>query len=474
MKHFFYLLAFFNFALLAAEKPNILFIFADDQAYETIGNQTECQTPHLDKLMNAGVNFTHAYNMGAWNGAVCAASRAMLNSGTFVNRAQKGIRQYPHWSELMSNAGYKTYMTGKWHVPGAPRFDVVKDPRPGMPKQTEEGYNRPLNPEAYAKGWKPWDKSKGGFWEGGVHWTEIVTNHGIDFIEEAKNDDKPFFMYIAYNAPHDPRQAPKEFVDMYPLDSISVPENFLAEYPDKELIGCGPLQRDARLAPFPRTEYAVKVNRQEYFACISYMDAEIGRLLKALEDSGQADNTIVIFTADHGLAVGRHGFIGKQNMYDHSVRVPFLISGPGIKEAQKISSPIYLQDAMATSLDLAGINPPKHIEFKSLLPLIRGERKVQYERIYGKYIDHQRMITKGDWKYIIYPHAKREILYNLQKDPKELQDLSNKPEYASLLASLKKDLKVLQKEMGDDFDIENPPPFWDPTIKKNKKRSGSH
>jgi len=93
MKRFFYLLAIFNCVLLAAEKPNILFIFADDQAYETIGNQTECQTPHLDKLMNAGVNFTHAYNMGAWNGAVCAASRAMLNSGTFVNRAQKGIRQ---------------------------------------------------------------------------------------------------------------------------------------------------------------------------------------------------------------------------------------------------------------------------------------------------------------------------------------------------------------------------------------------
>ncbi|MDD7984785.1 sulfatase-like hydrolase/transferase [Lentisphaera marina] len=459
--------------MFAEEKTNILFIFADDQSYETIGNQTECKTPHLNRLKDSGINFTHAYNMGAWNGAVCAASRAMLNSGLFVNSAQQGIKKYPHWSELMSQAGYKTYMTGKWHVPGKPRFDVVRDPRPGMPKQTEEGYNRPLSPENYEQGWKPWDKSKGGFWEGGVHWTEIVTNHGIDFIKEAKNDKKPFFMYIAYNAPHDPRQAPKEYVDMYPLNSISVPENFLSEYPKKELIGCGPLQRDARLAPFPRTEYAVKVNRQEYFACISYMDAEIGRLLKALEDSELAENTLVIFTADHGLAVGRHGFLGKQNMYDHSVRVPFLMAGPNLPSGKTISSPIYLQDAMATSLEVAGVENAPHLQFKSVLPLINGERKVQYEKIYGEYIDHQRMITKGDWKYITYPHAQQERLFNLKKDPLEKDNLSKNPEYALLKSKLKSALKDLQKEMKDDFDIDAPPAFWDPTIKKNKKRAAN-
>ena len=145
-------------------KPNILFIFADDQAYETIANNTECKTPNLDRLMNSGVNFFHAYNMGAWSGAVCAASRAMLNSGLFIDGAQKGIRKYPIGQNL-GDGGYKTYMTGKWHVPGKPRFDVVRDPRPGMPKQTEEGYNRPLSPADYEQGWKPWDKPKEDFWE---------------------------------------------------------------------------------------------------------------------------------------------------------------------------------------------------------------------------------------------------------------------------------------------------------------------
>ena len=135
---------------------------------------------------------------------------------------------------------------------------------------------------------------------------------------------------------------------------------------------------------------------------------------------------------------------------------------------------MYLQDAMATSLELAGVKKPDHVEFKSLLPLIKGEREVQYESIYGKYIDHQRMISKGDWKLISYPHYQKLRLYNIGKDPQEMKDLAMNPEYTSVIAGLKADLKQLQKEMGDDLDIDNPPKYWDPTNKKNKKKSGAH
>jgi len=123
----------------AAEKSNVMFIFADDQTYESIGayGQLNIKTPNLDRLVKRGVSFTHSYNMGAWGGAVCVASRAMLNSGRFVNRAEKGVKQYPHWSQIMNGAGYTTYMTGKWHVHGNPRFDVLKDVRGGMPNQTQ-------------------------------------------------------------------------------------------------------------------------------------------------------------------------------------------------------------------------------------------------------------------------------------------------------------------------------------------------
>ena len=439
------------------QKPNILFIFADDLSFETLSylGKTEAKTPNLDKLVEEGVHFTHSYNMGAWTGAVCAASRAMLNSGVYVNRAEKAIGSNPHWSELMQDAGYTTYMTGKWHVGGKPRFDVVKDARGGMPKGS--GYNRPKDLDDYENGWKPWDKSEGGFWEGGIHWSEVVANNTFEFLDQAKEDDKPFFMYIAFNATHDPRQSPKEYIDMYPLDSISVPENYLAEYPYRNDIGCPAGLRDEQLAPFPRTEFAIKVHRQEYFAILTHMDDQIGRILDALEESGEADNTYIIFTADHGLSVGHHGLLGKQNMYDHSMRVPFMITGPGVKKGQKIDQPIYLQDAMATSLALAGAKTPDYVEFQDLMPIIKGQKKTNVKRVYGKYIDLQRMIIQDEWKLIMYPRAERTArLYNLEKDPEEMVDLSIYPEYASKIAALKAEFKTLQVEMGDSLDVDKP------------------
>lgn len=443
----------------AERKPNILFIFADDQSYESIGayGLTEVKTPNLDRLVESGLSFTHAYNMGAWGGAVCVASRAMLNTGAFVNRAQKMITTVPLWSEMMKGGGYTTYMTGKWHVPKVePQFDVVADVRGGMPKQVKERYDRTFAEDAYETEWKPWDTQYGGFWEGGTHWTQVVADNTIEFLEQANNDDKPFFMYLAFNAPHDPRQAPKEYVDMYPLDSIRVPENFLPEYPYADAI-CGKNMRDERLMPYPRTEYAVKRNRQEYFATITYMDHHIGRMLDALEASGKADNTYIIFTADHGLSVGHHGLVGKQNMYEHSMRPPFIVVGPGITANSNIDTPIYLQDAMATALDLAGVERPDYVEFNSLMPLIRGEKKVQYDRMYGKYTDRQRMIIKGDWKLIFYPTAEKKLrLFNLKKDPQEMHDLIENPEYASVVQTLRAEFVELQKEMGDTLDPDNP------------------
>ncbi|EDM26172.1 choline sulfatase [Lentisphaera araneosa HTCC2155] len=441
----------FSISLIASEKPNIVFIFADDMSIDATGLHGiyNCKTPNLDKLAKSGVSFTRAYNMGAWSGAVCAASRAMLNSGTFVNHAKVAIKKKPHWSEYMKQAGYETYMTGKWHVPGAPRFDVVKDERGGMPNGS--GYNRPKSLDDYKNGWKPWDKSRGGFWEGGTHWSEVVANNSIDFIERAKNVNKPFFMYIAFNATHDPRQAPKEFIDMYPLEDMDVPKNFLANYPYDTEIGCDPKRlRDERLMPTPRTDFAVKVHRQEYFALATHMDQQIGRILKAIELSGKADNTYIIFTADHGLAVGNHGLVGKQSMYEHSMRVPFFIAGPKMKKGSVFETPIYLQDIMPTTLELAGVEKPEYVDFKSLMGLIRGDRKTQYDLIYGKYIDFQRMVLDGDYKLIFYPKINVYRLFNIKKDRLEMNDLIMNPEYKEKTKILKEKLEQLMQEMGDD------------------------
>jgi choline-sulfatase len=272
----------------------------------------------------------------------------------------------------------------------------------------------------------------------------------------AKADPRPFFMYLAFNAPHDPRQSPKEFVDMYPAEQVRVPESFLPEYPYD--IGSNKI-RDEKLAPFPRTEYSVQVNRQEYYAIITHMDQQIGRILDALEQTGEADNTWIVFTADHGLACGHHGLLGKQNMFDHSMRVPFVICGPGVEGNRQIGRHIYLQDIMPTALQLAGAEVPQHVEYASLLPLLNAEASEPDSNIsYGAYVDVQRMITVDDWKLILYPKIGRSLLYNLHQDPLEIQDLS---EQEDALATKRRLFEVLLQEQlrtGDSLDLKKPFP----------------
>ena len=175
-----------------------------------------------------GLTFTHAYNQGSWSGAVCVASRTMLNTGRFLWHAQRVYetaeterREGRFWSEYMRQAGYDTYFTGKWHVPANAEaaFDNVVHVRPGMPNQTPAGYNRPQ--EGQADPWTPWDPQFEGYWKGGRHWSEVLGDDAVAFIQQASGDSQPFFMYLAFNAPHDPRQSPREYVERYPLDKIA-------------------------------------------------------------------------------------------------------------------------------------------------------------------------------------------------------------------------------------------------------------
>lgn len=454
-------LLFLQTSLAAEKKPNILFLFSDDQCYETIhaaGND-EIQTPTLDSLARRGTSFTHCFNMGSWSGAVCVASRTMLNTGRFVWRAHQVYEQSEAerkagrwWSEYMKGAGYKTYFTGKWHcrADASKAFDVAQHIRGGMPRQTPAGYGRPL-PDG-TDPWSPSDPKFGGFWEGGTHWSEVVGNDAIEFLDDAKQQDKPFFMYIAFNAPHDPRQSPAEFVERYPLKSISVPKNYLPLYPYKDDIALGINQRDEKLGTFPRSEHCVKVNRQEYYAIITHMDAQIARILEHLEATDQADNTWIFFTADHGLSCGHHGLMGKQNMYDHSLRVPFMVISPQAKPGHKISEPIYLQDAMATSLELAGIEKPDHVEFNSILPMLNGATS-PYETIYGGYLKVQRCIRTDEYKLILYPKAKVARLFDLESDPDEMVDLATRSDMLPIMKGLFAELLSHQESLEDTVDL---------------------
>jgi arylsulfatase A-like enzyme len=439
-----------------AHAPNILLILTDDQAVDTLaawgtwGNDSGVvRTPNLDRLVARGVSFTRAYNMGSYSPAVCVCSRGMLLSGRRLwttERLQRTkfaeqVAAGKLWPQRMREAGYETWMSGKWHVdaPVEQLFDHVRHVRPGMPATVEAAYQRPQagKPDE----WLPWDEARGGYWKGGKHWSEVVADDAEEFLAAAAQRERPFFMYLAFNAPHDPRQAPREYVESYPLESLPLPGNFLPLNPDYAALGLGPADpqglRDEVLAPFPRTPAAIRVHRREYYALVTHLDAQIGRILEALQRTGKADQTVVIFTSDHGLAVGRHGLLGKQNMYEHSLRVPFVIAGPGLPSGQTNATPIYLQDAMATALELAGADATD-VDFRSVLPLLRGERKLQYERIHAMYMrDRQRAVIEGDWKLIEYPQADQVHLFHLGEDPLELKDRAAEPEFEDLVARLR-------------------------------------
>lgn len=486
------------------EKPNIVFIFADDMSVKTAGfmGHPIVKTPNLDKLANQGVIFNKAYNMGSWSPAVCIASRTMINSGLSIwhaqqvdklftakkskkNRKKKSKKQRAaqsstpvapkaeplsaqriaeqkqitdsFWASRMKKAGYDTYMTGKWHVkaPVEASFDDLGTVRGGMPKQSKERYTRTF--DKVADSWSPYDKSMGGFWEGGQHWSETLADESIDYLNSKKSSDKPFFMYLGFNAPHDPRQAPKEYIDMYPLDELAMPKSYQAQNSDMNAMGLltlkkGRILRDESLGPLPRTKHSTLVNRQEYYALITHLDAQIGRIVEQLKANNQLENTVIIFTADHGLAIGEHGLLGKQNLFEHSMRAPFFLYGKDIPKGETRDAQIYIQDAMATSLDIAQADT-QGVDFKSVLPIVQNSQAPGYQKIYGAYLKNQRAIIHHGFKLILYPTEKLVRLFDLNKDPDELTDLSQHIEYAQKMKSLFATLVKEQKEKGDTLNL---------------------
>ena len=481
-----------NADALTTTKPNIVFLYADDFAYwaiNALGNEV-VQTPNLDRLIARGVNFSNAFNMGGWNGAICIASRSMLISGRSIWKANEINKQWGEgntaahsqtWGRLMSNAGYNTFATGKWHIQANPEqvFEETININPGgMPpdhltgtpglyNQVKEayangedfyallplGYNRPLSETDDS--WNASDPAHNGYWTDGTHWSEVQRADAINFIDSASKFENPFFLYLAFNAPHDSRQSPKEFLDLYPTEDIPLPENWLPEYPYLDEMGDLRIMRDEMLGPVPRTPHAIRTHIREYYAIISHLDAQIGLILQALEERELMDNTYIFFTGDNGLSVGQHGLLGKQNMFDHSIHVPLLAAGPDLPSGTEISSDVYLQDIMATSLSLAGIEKPDFVDFNSFLNLAQGvTREVPLpEGVYGAYMDTQRMIRKDGFKLILYPRNREMLLFDLTVDPLEMNDLSDNPHYEEKARNLFEGLLRLQAQMEDPMDL---------------------
>ena len=439
----------------ATNPPNLLLLIADDHRADAIGALAHpvVRTPVLDGLVRDGVAFTRTGIMGGLMAAVCAPSRASLFTGRTPFRADAApaLQRGPHFEvripadactlpERFRAEGYETFFSGKWH-----------NDAPALLRSFEHGWNifhggmcshtavpvRDL--AAIRRGDTP--QVGAGFS------TELFCGAAETFLRR-RNGGRPFLACVALTSPHDPRTPPATFRTGYDARALPLPDNFLPAHPFDN----GELEiRDELLAPRPLTPDVLREHLADYYGMISHHDAWIGRVLQALVDTGQAENTLVAYVSDHGLALGSHGLLGKQNLYEHSVRVPMILRGPGVPAGRRVSSLAYAFDLYATLCDLAGLRPPAGIESRSLRPALAGGPADVRDGLGAAYMGCQRMFTDGRWKLIVYQvdGAIRTQLFDLERDPGERCDLAGDARYESRRAALWSRLRAWQTENGD-------------------------
>ncbi len=404
------------------KRPNILFVFTDDQRWDTIralGNP-QIRTPNLDRLVAQGFYFTNAYCMGSMVGAVCLPSRTMLATGRSLWRIPKNPRAktpppgVPLLPVLLNEAGYETFHSGK--AGNACTFS-----------------NASFHTNIETR----------------KHDVNSATEHADNAIRFLRAHDgaKPFFIYLAPPVPHDPRLAPPEFVKLYDPARIVLSKNLMPQHPFDN----GELKiRDEQLAAFPRTTDEMRRHLADYYATISHLDHEVGRVLDVVKERGWTDNTIVIYSSDQGLAVGgRHGLMGKQNLYEH-VKPPLIVAGPGIPHGRS-DALVYLYDLFPTICDLAGAEVPSIVEGRSLLPAITGRQAGVRDWLFCAYRNCQRMVRDERWKLIEYNAGgvRNTQLFDLWDDPDELHNLAGDVQHAERLTRLRSLLVKAQKEFDD-------------------------
>lgn len=457
------------------KRPNILLIQTDDQRFDTLsalGNR-EVDTPNLDRLIRGGTAFTHAHNLGGNHEAICIPSRAMMLTGrclsSLVDRGTRVPPEHTTLPEWFRALGYTTAHFGKWHqdratharsfATGSRIFGFkekegwyeacnghwhipVHDFDPTGTYDPEGGFHDPpLEPFT-----APFETCK----KQGRHSAEVFTDAAVEFLRDYPATDnarqgKPFFLYLAHIAPHDPRQYPDRFRERYNPETVSLPPNFAIQHPfdNGEL-----LVRDELLEAHPRSPDRIRQHLADYYALIAFVDEQVGRVLDALDATGEADNTIVVFFADHGLAVGQHGLMGKQNLYDHSLRVPLIFRGPGIPQNQRTDSLCALMDLFPTLCELTGHDTPATVEGHSLVPVLNAPSFSVRNVLHFGYKHLQRAVRMDGFKRIDYKvggvHTVQ--LFNLLEDPYETRNLAHDPNHREILNRLGREMENYHHE----------------------------
>lgn len=460
-KQFFYLTTFLPVlcgVVIADPPPNILVIVTDDQNPNTIralGNNS-IHTPNIDRLVETGTSFQRAYA----SFPLCVPTRVEIltgatgfRNGIFPPFSRDINRDLTTWPQVLAEVGYNTWYVGKWHTSGRPsEYGYSKTRGLFSSGGSDHPLTEPVDAHGFEvtgyRGWVFQTDDRQIQPEKGIGLTPgidaLFADAAIELID--RQSEQPFFMHVNFTGPHDPLHWPPGFENKYDPDDIPLPPNFKPEHPFDH----GHLdRRDEVLLPFPRTPDMIRQDLAIYYSVISFIDAQIGRIIEALETTGQLENTIIIFTSDHGLAMGSHGLRGKQNMYEHSVRVPLIFKGPGIPEGRISNALANLRDLFPTTSEIAGATVPDTVDGYSLLPLIKGETDGVRDRIFGYFESEMRMIQTHRWKLIHYPQAERYQLFDLYEDPDELNDLAFNPAHSDRVAQLSNELLSWQQEMND-------------------------
>lgn len=428
------------------KKPNVLVIFADDQRADALGcsGNRYIKTPNIDNLAENGVRFSNCYVMGGHHGAISAPSRAMLLSGKYLfNVYDKldGVRTMPmHFAEN----GYVTFGTGKWHNEKSAFETSFQKGKSVFLGGMADHFNIPVcDLGDDGKLTKP---SYKGFS------TDVIGGAAMDFIREyaAGDREKPFFCYVAFTAPHDPFSPRQDYIDMYLADSMKLPGNFMPLLPfafDDLMV------RDELLTDWPRDPVIIRSILADYYGLISHLDAKVGEIIRTLRENDLYENTIIVYAADNGLAVGSHGLLGKQSLYEHSTKVPFIIAGPGIPEGKISDALVYLLDIYPTLTDLAHISIPSGIDGENMAPLIKKGSGEVRSSLFTAYRNTVRAVRTKEWKLIRYPEIGITQLFNLENDPLETVNLSGDERFKGKTEELLEIMRKWQEKAGDTVQL---------------------
>jgi arylsulfatase A-like enzyme len=423
-------------------RPNVLILFADDQRADAIGcaGNPYIKTPNIDQLAKTGVRFSNAYVMGGHHGAICAPSRAMLLSGKSLFHVYDRLEGVETMPMHFAAQGYETFGTGKWHnekTAFEASFQRAKNVFLGGMADHFNIALRDMGPDG-----KLSEPEKKGFS------TDLFAGAAVDFLNEyaSGSRENPFFCYVSFTVPHDPYSPHPDYINMYPEGNLPLPGNFMPLHPfqfDQLTI------RDENLSPWPRTPEIVRAALADYYGLITHMDDRIGDILETLKKSGLYENTIIVYAADNGLAIGSHGLLGKQNLYEHSTKVPLIISGPGIPAEVVSDAMVYLFDLYPTLAGLCGLTAPEGTDGQNLGPVISGELQSVRPSLFTAYRHTIRAVRTKEWKLIRYPERDYTQLFNLKEDPMELNNLAEKPEFQSTQNEMMQQLKEWQVMASD-------------------------